>query len=455
MEINPIIQALSDLLEDRRQKEALAQRKVEAESEHKHQSDVLKQAGDHFRSSLALQQAQAEQEVLKIRQEIEDRTRAQIAGGLRKVQGDYTLPQKTAQYFMSNLPPGPVPYDLTEEDIAQPRPQFKPSPTQYIESQFGTLPVKDVVTFPELQEEKFKNLRQQMGLDVLKSGLTAEAQEKARRPNIMAQIAGRETVAKDTSASRENIAAAKRISDENIARWRNAALIEAAKLRKAGISATNQASESDLTDSSYMATIGQADLTGNSNAVIKQRGLIRQQGRIPFGTKQRGNLDLDKSARSILDDANAISTQLSTSGGGTLVTGLKSLMPGTDIYNSLKNLQGRAARVAEIYGERGRKSEGDIMRALGVMLSAWITKKQAQGNLTKLQRDFDNNLLNISLRGMPDEQRVENLLLSDFNPESITLQTGNQIIKRYKQVGGIWHVYSPQDKGYVEVTGGK
>ena len=455
MEINPIVQALSELLENKRQKEALAQRQTEAEAERQFKEDQLKQASEQFKANLAFDQARSNRELLKMRQEIADSARAQIAGGMRKVQGEFTLPERATQLFRSNLVPGPVPYDVEEDETEYPEMGFQPASTQMVESEFGPVAVKDVVSFPEFQEQKFKALKEQMGIDVLKASLVAKEQEKARRPNIEAQIEGRENVANINADQRESTAEANRISSENIAKWRNAAMIEAAKIRQQGSSATNQASSEDLADSSYLATTGKVDLVGSSNAVLKQRGLIRQMGRIPFGTKEKANLDLDRTARSILDDVNAISQKLSSTGRGVLLKGLESLIPGTDLYNSIKNLQGRAARTAEIYGERGRKSEGDIMRAIGVMLSAWITKKQAQTNLGKLQRDFDNNLLNVTLRGMPDEQRIENLLLSDFNPELISVQVGNQLLKKYKKIDATWHVYSTQDKGYVEIKDGK
>lgn len=452
---NPITQALIELLRMRQDEEALAQRKTESEEERKFRLDQLNEAVRQNEAENAISRSNAALNAAKIRQEIADEARKQIAGGLRKSQGYTTISDRIAPYFRSNLPPGHVPYDISDEDLATPQSRFQPFSEQIVETEIGPVLLNDVVSFPEFQEQKFKALRDEIGLDVLKSSLVTQAQEAARRPNIQAQIAGREGVAQISANQRENTAAANRISQENIALWRNAAMLEAARIRRTATTDADKASAEDLADSAYLATIGKVDLVGSSNAVLKQRGLIRSMGRIPFGAKDKANLDLDRTARSILEDVNGLSQKLSSTGGGVLTTGLKSLIPGTDLYNSIKNLQGRAARVAEIYGERGRKSEGDIMRALGTMMSAWITRKQAQTNLGKLQRDFDNNLLNVSLRGMPDEQRIENLLLSDFDPTLIMVQSGNQLLRKYKKVGDTWHVYSPQDKGYVEVTSGR
>ena len=127
---------------------------------------------------------------------------------------------------------------------------------------------------------------------------------------------------------------------------------------------------------------------------------------------------------------------------------------GTHLKNKIDNLTGRAARIAEIYGERGRKSEGDILRGMATAVSPTTTKSQAIERFQKFTRDYSVKIIDSTLKGMPDSQRIGLLFGEEglnFDPQWIVVDTPKGIKQKYTQKAGVWGVYNPKTGKYDEV----
>lgn len=462
--MNPIVAVALQLLQQKQQEEELSQRKQEAVERLKLDEEQLKQVSERFKIENATRQKQFELDKFKVEDALRSKYREDIASGARKPQG---LPSSSATYQpgnlpvqkdTSNLPPElvsrfpvlaqPVEYDLQQQDI-QPGP-ISPYAVQQLQGPFGQLSVEDVVTYPEMREQKLNEAQQALSIKGLESLITTKAQEEAKRPNIEAQIAGRENVAQIAADQRAATAATNRESAERIAGSRNAVTLEAARIRSTG----NKVSGSDemLSNIADSVILGETKLPAGNNGIaihnsIKSMGYVIPDQALVKKVPYAGTML--NIAKRIEDD---IIPKLATNPTGAKWTGIITNIWPTDLAALIKTMGIDATTAAREAGEKGNFSNTDIGRAFDALTSPGITQEQAKKRLLDLRDKVYDKLIRENLGGLPEKQKLLLLQKYELDPTSIQIKVNGNRLKKYKRdTEGNFYVYSSKTNDYEEV----
>jgi hypothetical protein len=180
----------------------------------------------------------------------------------------------------------------------------------------------------------------------------------------------------------------------------------AAKVAAAIRASGQKVDEDALTRDAEMAATGFLDSTGDSKIDVKTRSVMSASGLKPFTPKKADAFKNLTQFKDILADMDEYIGKYGSGGWGTIANTLKAGVPliPTDIKADTDQLKGRAAKVATFMGEIGRKTEGDITRALQTMTAPGQTKEKMQAARTKLIRDFGTSMKSL-LGGLSKEQQ--------------------------------------------------
>lgn len=479
-EMNPIVAVALQLLQQKQQEDELVQRKSEAEADTRFRIEQLKQASDQFRLQHDLALARAKMEESKIREEIGSRRFKEFGEeGTRRVEGIETIPQSVPKYQQGVLPRGRelggiqeallqkfpalaqmVPYDINQQDTTQPGTSFQPFDTQISESEFGPIFTKGAIPRNELVQRNRAEAWDKAQFDALAKELETRVTEAAKRPNIEAQIAGREKVATINAEQREATAKANRESQERIAGSRNATTIAAARLRAKGAKIQSDEDLNPIVESVYL---GETKVPPGNNGIAVTRSVKELGGSVP----NKANVDKVPYTRSLLSVADRIEkeiiplladTQVAAKGKGVL-----SKVWNTELANKFAQIELDATTQAREAGEKGNFSNTDIGRALHALGDPGIPKDQGMDRLNTLLNKIYSKLENEYLGGLKDPQKIAILKRFDFDPSSIpAVNDVGRIIKTAQYPKGIpkyvwgeksqtWGVFDPKLGTYRKV----
>jgi len=468
-EINPIIQTLLQLIQAKQEDERLKTQKEDAQAQRQFQMENLKAAIEQNKAEREHQKTLENLQITELREAIANKFREQVAGNLRKVQGIETIPQSIPTYQPSNIikPQGPrsitlpngqviqveMPrMDVPPEAMAQPPSEFKPFSTQIINGPLGPQPVEDVVNFPEFSQGQNELLKQRISLDVSKAGLISQVQEAAKRPNIEAQIIGRENVANIGAEQREATAAANRESAERIAGIRSAATLEAAKMRAKSAKVSDSSALEDMASS---VALGELKLPAGNNGIAVNH-ILKAQGYKVFEPAKFAKIGGVQELISLADRVEKqIVPLLAKSGLGAMVKNAQ-VMAGipTDLRNKINTIRLDALTAAKSKGLVGSLSDRDMQAALDKLADPNTTQKQGLDRVRILRNTIMQDLTNNIFNGIPDRQVIDILTQTNvgIDPSVISVKTPKGILPKYfLEDDGIWHVYNPVKNQYDEV----
>lgn len=301
--------------------------------------------------------------------------------------------------------------DTLAPQVPQPD-QFKEGDDTYSVNEFGNFEdvvkrkgqatlgeKKPLLDYNNTLQENLINTRGKQAVDLAKERTAGQTALEDKKHTNALELQG----VKDTAAEkREKLRAEAKLKGDGI---RAAATRYAASIRS---TRKENVDDAKLKDDAELASTGFLDVTSaNSNNNKHVRNVVTASGRVPFSPKKAEALKNISQFTGVLSDMDKFIEDHGENGAiGTMVNMAKANVPlvPTDIKADTEQLKGRAAKVATFMGEIGRKTEGDINRALQVMTSSSQTKDKMQQARTRLVRDFADGVRTL-LAGVPKEQQ--------------------------------------------------
>jgi hypothetical protein len=134
-------------------------------------------------------------------------------------------------------------------------------------------------------------------------------------------------------------------------------------------------------------------------------------------------------------------------------------IPATDLANFQAKVKGVSGNISkQMGGESGRLSEDDVKRALGLLVTPGMTKAQALDRLKFFAQNTYSKVMDQTLGGQSDAQKLHNLVTFGFDPEAFnsTVQVGTKKYNRFaKSDTGEWGVFNKKTLHNDPIGGGK
>lgn len=479
-EMNPIVQVMMQLIEQKQRDEQLKNQEDRDKAEAQFRMEQLGLAQQQHKAELTLRQAESAREVSKIREEIASRRRSEFGKeGTRRVAGFESIPQTVPTYQQSNLPgtrSAPpineailqrypalsqfVPYDINQQDTAQPQPTFKPFDTQISESEFGPIFTEGVVPYDELRSRAQAELWDKAKFDALSKGLETRVTEAAKRPNIERQIEGRTEVANIAASQRETTANLDRTSRENIARWTNAT--------RESVARRNLTNSKNI-DSDAITTRAMSNALGETELPAGNQGTLVLDTQKKLGYKSVGKLKFDKikTTLSFLDTINRVQEEVvpllaDTQPTAVLKGAVVKLGYPSELKNKVEPYKLELQQKARQGGVVGNMSDRDAQASMDKVMNPTTTKQQGLDRLRISREVISKDLTNNLLVGLPDKQVIELLTQPGLNFDISSIyaidskgkflkDSGQYVPKYVQREDGAWGVYNPTTNKYRRI----
>jgi hypothetical protein len=260
--------------------------------------------------------------------------------------------------------------------------------------------------------------------------------------------------------TRRDEAADKRTREANESRERAAAIrgqyaLGSAKIRASAVGSKGTTNDSEEVDANAnAAALGRLDLNLTKNGT-KARVALRKAGFVELPKKKAEGLANFNSFQSILTDIDSFTDKYATNNPiGRLYNKVASKTTLTDIGSDYKAMLSRAGQIAEVIsGEPGRKTEGDIERAMGAIGDPSQNLKNLKNNREKIKRDVGVLIVAKALAGVPEKQKLHVAVNYEIPLEylgSVNVK-GKSYPKYKKQEDGQITVLNPSKGIYEEV----
>jgi hypothetical protein len=444
--MNPIIATLVKLIEAKQQDATLAQRKSESDAENSFRMEQVKHLQDALAHEKDVAKAHIEFQHATARQAVAEQFRREAAAGTQEVDTMQGLPQQTG--FQDVMQPGEkVPYVSQQPTFGAP--SEIPFGTQIADSEFGPVTVKGVVPYEKMLSRHVTQAQLEAGIKALTAGMEAQAKLPSQLALENRKGANAREVANINQTGRETISDNQIASQERINGSRNATALAVAQIRAKGQSVKDTAALSPIVESVYL---GETKVPVGNNGIAVIRGIKSLGGAVPDPTL----LKKVPYVNTMLDIANRVEAmipKLATNQAGAKIKGAVTAVWPTDLANEYKTMGIDATMAAREAGEKGNFSNTDIGRAYAALIDPGITQEQAKLKLNVLRTKIYNKLMDESLAGLGDKQKLAILGKYNINPETIPIKTSQGTKPRYifGQKTQTWGVYDSKIGGYKGV----
>lgn len=464
-EMNPIIQTLIQLIQAKQNDEQLAQRKAEADAKNQFEMEQLARQGVLDRATIAHQLATQKLAEAQTKSDFEWKNyRPAAAEGLVELQGEDRLPAGVATYLRGSLVPGAVPYDLsTKEPFANreltegPEGSFIPYSDQIAMGPLGPQLIQGVVPREKVRKQRLEDFNLQMGLDILKAGLTESAKVKAREPEVKAKADTQKEIEAYKAARAAQLEEIKAAHQMRLQEKRSATTLQAANIRKSG----TQNVDNEYVDSLYEdAKFGRADLIGSTNPVQRAKIKLRQNDEIALSKKSADNIADINNLYEIVRLAEEIEPLLGEGITGSLGNAIKSAKPGTPLYEKGGALMAKTPLLSNVFGVKGTQSDRDIANLLKGLWGAFTTGNKLRENIKALKSQAKVSF-DIQTKGMSNFQKLETLKYFGFNPENFNevVTLDGKVLKdkngtphtRFRIKDNEWSAFNPKTRNWEVV----
>jgi len=316
-----------------------------------------------------------------------------------------------------------------------------------------------ITTAVQKAEEPFDVTKSERAL---KQATEVEA-AKAKDARLLKEQADK--TAKELQTQRD-AAALERVNKTNEGRRAAAGIGAAARMYAADKS--HAVDQEAVTNNAIIHATGQGGAPLNNTTNKPEKLILNKLGLVEFAAKDATKLKEVHAMDPLYDEMRNFVKELPETQAGAMGQKLIGAIPTTMVANFNAKIRGVSGNVSKTMGgESGKLAEGDVDRALGLLVKGGITKEQAIDRITFFEQNTKSKVSDQILGGQNDKQKLLNLLTYDFDPNKFNkpVMIGGKGFKKKDGTlhtifekdpeDGEWRAFDPKAKGYVRVDHGR
>lgn len=475
-ELNPIVSTLLQLIDAKQQDAALAQRKNEADDQMAFNHEQLANTLEERRLERKRQEAEDAIQHAKLKIDFTRQAKADVQTGLTPLQGregvqpsvpDWQSQMGQGQNRTIQLPNGQsieVPMPTMDTSVSQPARSFLPYQDQIVDTPLGPqgIPSNQFVSYDEAQQRKFTQAQRDMGLDVLKAGLTSQVQEQAKGPNLRATNQARIDAAQVTATGAGERNQVTITANKEIQGMRDATAFAVARIRAASAN-TKLASNPIYEDTATKTALGQAKMpAGNAGMIVNS--IHKKLGYVSFDPTRLDKVAGMQQLSNVLDRLGTefIPLLADTKIGGLIENAKVNVGFPSDLSNKSAQMKLESVSIAKSKGLVGNPSDKDTGIAINTFADPKTTKVQGLDKIRVARQTISNELSTNALRGVNDKQAIDILTQPGMNNAIYLIYAKdskgkfvtdeNGYVPKYTQKeDGTWGVFNPVTNKYKRI----